>query len=232
MGDTKVKVAGNRRHGRGAAKEAGSTAAWGGRASVQASRHGSGQGFAGCHWGRARRCWFRWGTPGWANRVSLPLQQTGATRTIVSNPRLDCSALLCAYPSPPARQTLDTHSQTLDTPNKSDSLRHLPALAHDEACSAHPYPLQLQQRPPAARLAAMTGRPSPCSVVHTHCQFLACPITARSARCCSSAARRSPIVSHAGLITLEAALSTPSQSPPPALSLMPAVSTRCSTHTR
>jgi hypothetical protein len=51
------------------------------------------------------------GQPGWASRVSLPLQQTGATRTIVSNPRPIGPRLLCAYPFSaftPARQTL-TH---------------------------------------------------------------------------------------------------------------------------
>lgn len=200
---------------------------------MQASRHGSGQGFAGCHWGARSTVLVPLGHA-WVGEQSVaPVTADGrhTNHCFESTARLLCAAVrlsLAPGPSDPRH----AYSQTLDTPNKSDSLRHLPALAHDEACSAHPYPLQHQQRPPAARLAAMTGRPSPCSVVHTHCQFLACPITARSARCCSSAARRSPIVSHAGLITLEAALSTPSQSPPPALSLMPAVSTRCSTHTR
>lgn len=98
----------NGRHGRGAAKEARRMETWG----QQRCGPGQVQGFAGRHWCCMLDGAGSAGQPGWANRVSLPLQQTGATRTIVSNPRLNSSAQLCAYPFTPARQTV-RHPATL-----------------------------------------------------------------------------------------------------------------------
>lgn len=81
------------------------------------------------------------GQPGWANRVSLPLQQTGATRTIVSNPRLNssgaalrCSALLCAYPSTPARQKL-RHPATLGDGEAAETAARVSTTQRPPGCA-------------------------------------------------------------------------------------------------
>lgn len=101
----------NGRHGRRAAKEAGSGEAWDGMGAAARRARVS----LPTRW-LALVCMLDGagsaGQPAWANRVSLPLQQTGATRTIVSNPRPIGSRLLCAYPFTPARQTL-THPADL-----------------------------------------------------------------------------------------------------------------------
>jgi hypothetical protein len=140
----------NGRHGRRAAKEAGRTGrmgrmeetdAWGPLRAAAAA----GQGFAASALVGGDRRWCCMldgpgsaGQPGWANRLSLPLQQTGATRTIVSNPRPSCSRLLCAYPYTPARQTL----------------RHRPTLQH--RCSPARESAPLSARRPASGAANLT----------------------------------------------------------------------------
>jgi hypothetical protein len=97
------------------------------------------------------------GQPGWANRVSLPLQQTGATRTIVSNPRPIGPRLLCAYPFTPARQTL-THpaqrsaAQLEPWVGSAHHHRSAPALLRQAAQTQTQSECSSGARPPPARV--------------------------------------------------------------------------------
>jgi hypothetical protein len=105
------------------------------------------------------------GQPGWASRVSLPLQQTGATRTIVSNPRPIGPRLLCAYPFTPARQTLTHPAQLHWSPGSA--ARASPPLSARLAASgradAERTPQCCCSPSSCACNAALSGRPRACS---------------------------------------------------------------------